>query len=152
MRDITTNPDDAAIAGAVVAMAHSLKLKVIAEGVETLEQLDFLRSLKCDAVQGYFISSSPANSTAYSPTSAKTCAGLTSWRAGRANARVNNVRAPDLRQINSAKRNRLERELSTVSFLQKPEFNRENAKRLSWKFVSRNYKTTSAFRHYSVIS
>ncbi len=56
VRDITTNSDDAAIAGAVVAMAHSLKLTVIAEGVETLEQLKFLRSLKCDEVQGYFIS------------------------------------------------------------------------------------------------
>ena len=54
--DITTNPDDAAIAGAVVAMAHSLKLKVCAEGVETLEQLEFLRSLQCDEMQGYFIS------------------------------------------------------------------------------------------------
>ncbi len=54
--DITTNPDDAAIAGAVVAMAHSLKLKVCAEGVETIEQLEFLRSLQCDEMQGYFIS------------------------------------------------------------------------------------------------
>ncbi|WP_165921703.1 GGDEF domain-containing response regulator [Sulfuricurvum sp. IAE1] len=55
IKDITTNPDDAAIAGAVVAMAHSLKLTVIAEGVETLEQLEFLRTLKCDQMQGYFI-------------------------------------------------------------------------------------------------
>lgn len=54
--DITTNPDDAAIAGAVVAMAHSLKLRVCAEGVETIEQLEFLRSLQCDEMQGYFIS------------------------------------------------------------------------------------------------
>lgn len=53
---LTTNPDDAAIAGAVVAMAHSLKLKVCAEGVETIEQLEFLRSLQCDEMQGYFIS------------------------------------------------------------------------------------------------
>jgi len=56
VKDITTNPDDAAIASAVVAMSHSLKLKVIAEGVETLEQLEFLKSLDCDEVQGYFIS------------------------------------------------------------------------------------------------
>ncbi|MEN6356216.1 MAG: EAL domain-containing protein [Armatimonadota bacterium] len=55
IRDINSNPDDAAIAGAVVAMAHSLKLTVIAEGVETLEQLEFLRTLKCDEMQGYFI-------------------------------------------------------------------------------------------------
>lgn len=56
VRNINTNHDDAAIAGAVVAMAHSLKLKVIAEGVETLEQLEFLKSLNCDEMQGYFIS------------------------------------------------------------------------------------------------
>ena len=56
IRDITTNADDAAIASAVVAMSHSLKLKVIAEGVETLQQLEFLRSIRCDQIQGYFIS------------------------------------------------------------------------------------------------
>jgi len=56
VRDITTNSDDAAIASAIVALAHSLKLKVIPEGVETLEQLDYLRSLKCDKIQGYFVS------------------------------------------------------------------------------------------------
>jgi diguanylate cyclase (GGDEF)-like protein len=56
VKDITTNPDNAAIAGAIIAMAHSLKLKVIAEGVETLEQLEFLRSLNCDEMQGYFVS------------------------------------------------------------------------------------------------
>lgn len=56
IRDITTNPDDAAIAGAVVAMAHSLNLSVIAEGVETIEQLEFLRAINCDEIQGYFIS------------------------------------------------------------------------------------------------
>jgi diguanylate cyclase (GGDEF)-like protein len=56
VKDITTTPDNAAIAGAIIAMAHSLKLKVIAEGVETLEQLEFLRSLNCDEMQGYFVS------------------------------------------------------------------------------------------------
>lgn len=56
IKDITTSVDDAAIAGAVVAMAHSLRLRVVAEGVETAEQMEFLRSLGCDLVQGYFIS------------------------------------------------------------------------------------------------
>jgi len=53
--NVTTNPDDAAIASAIVAMAHSLKLRVIAEGVETEEQLAFLRGLGCDEVQGFLV-------------------------------------------------------------------------------------------------
>ena len=56
VRQITTNKDDASIAAAIVAMAHSMNLNVIAEGVETLDQLDFLKTLKCDEIQGYFIS------------------------------------------------------------------------------------------------
>lgn len=56
VKDITTNADDAAVATMVVAMARSLNLKVVAEGVETLEQLQFLKSLACDEMQGYFIS------------------------------------------------------------------------------------------------
>jgi len=56
IREITTDNDDAAITTAIIAMAHSLKLKVIAEGVETVGQLKFLRSLKCDAMQGYLFS------------------------------------------------------------------------------------------------
>lgn len=56
VKDITSNPDDAAIAAAVIAMAHSLKLSVVAEGVETVEQLELLQSLQCDEIQGYFIS------------------------------------------------------------------------------------------------
>lgn len=56
IKELHTNPNVAATAGAIIAMAHSLKLQVVAEGVETLEQLDFLRSLDCDEMQGYFIS------------------------------------------------------------------------------------------------
>jgi len=56
IRDLTTNADDAAIVLAIIAMAHSLKMDVIAEGVETDAQLDFLHSHGCDAIQGYYYS------------------------------------------------------------------------------------------------
>jgi diguanylate cyclase (GGDEF)-like protein/PAS domain S-box-containing protein len=56
VRDITTDSDDAAITEAIVVMAHSLKLKVVAEGVETEEQLEFLRRCGCEEVQGYYFS------------------------------------------------------------------------------------------------
>jgi len=56
VRDITTNPNDAAIALAIISMAHSLKLRVIAEGVETRPQLEYLRRNRCDEIQGYFFS------------------------------------------------------------------------------------------------
>ena len=54
--DIETDPADAAIASAIIALAHSLHLKVIAEGVETEPQSDFLKHQGCDIVQGYFYS------------------------------------------------------------------------------------------------
>jgi EAL domain-containing protein (putative c-di-GMP-specific phosphodiesterase class I)/GGDEF domain-containing protein/ActR/RegA family two-component response regulator len=53
---ITSSPSDAAIARAVVGMAHSLGLSVIAEGVETEGQLGFLRGIGCEEIQGYFFS------------------------------------------------------------------------------------------------
>jgi diguanylate cyclase (GGDEF)-like protein/PAS domain S-box-containing protein len=55
IRDMATNEDDAEITRAVIAMAQTLKLKVVAEGVETLEQLRLLHRLGCDEMQGYFI-------------------------------------------------------------------------------------------------
>ena len=56
VRDITTDPDDAAITRAIINMAQSLKLKVIAEGVENEAQLDYLRQHACDEYQGYYCS------------------------------------------------------------------------------------------------
>jgi predicted signal transduction protein with EAL and GGDEF domain len=55
VRDITEDPDTAAIVTAIIAMAHSLRLKVIAEGVEFTEQANFLRRHACDQMQGYLI-------------------------------------------------------------------------------------------------
>lgn len=49
----TTDPNDAALVMAIITLAHNLNLKVVAEGVETEEQRDFLRLLRCDAGQGY---------------------------------------------------------------------------------------------------
>ena len=56
VRDLATNADDMAITLAIISMAHSLKLKVVAEGVETAEQLDLLASAGCDEIQGFYFS------------------------------------------------------------------------------------------------
>ena len=56
IREVTTNPQDAAIAKTIIELAHSLNLQVIAEGVETPDQLDFLTKNGCDQVQGYLFS------------------------------------------------------------------------------------------------
>ncbi len=54
--EIVTNSNDAALAAAVIAMAHTLRLPVVAEGVETLEQADLLRARACDELQGFLFS------------------------------------------------------------------------------------------------
>lgn len=56
VRSITSNPDDQAIACAIIAMAKTMHLKVTAEGVETDEQLNLLKGEHCDVAQGYHIS------------------------------------------------------------------------------------------------
>jgi diguanylate cyclase (GGDEF)-like protein/PAS domain S-box-containing protein len=64
VRDCLHNPDDAAIVTAVLSMARSLRLKVVAEGVETAEQMAFLRERGCHEMQGYFFGT-PRNAAAF---------------------------------------------------------------------------------------
>jgi EAL domain-containing protein (putative c-di-GMP-specific phosphodiesterase class I) len=56
VRDIPQDRNDMEIAATIIAMAHTLKLRVVAEGVETPEQLAFLKERECDAWQGYLYS------------------------------------------------------------------------------------------------
>jgi len=60
INEIMSRPDDASIVGAIISLAHSLRLKVVAEGVETDEQLSFLQGLGCDQYQGYHFSAALA--------------------------------------------------------------------------------------------
>ncbi|EKE17920.1 MAG: hypothetical protein ACD_10C00210G0001, partial [uncultured bacterium] len=66
VRDIIENPVNAAIATAAIVMARSLNLMVLAEGVETEAQVSFLRSRRCDAMQGYLFSR-PLSAEAFAP-------------------------------------------------------------------------------------
>jgi EAL domain-containing protein (putative c-di-GMP-specific phosphodiesterase class I) len=54
VRDLATDPDDAAIVSATLAMGHNLNLTVNAEGVESQQQLAFLKAHGCDEIQGYY--------------------------------------------------------------------------------------------------
>jgi EAL domain-containing protein (putative c-di-GMP-specific phosphodiesterase class I) len=54
--NLTRNPGDVGIVTTIISLAHSLKLKVVAEGVETQEQANLLRLFKCDEMQGFLFS------------------------------------------------------------------------------------------------
>jgi len=56
VQDLSVGGDDSAICSAIIALARELRMKVIAEGVETVEQLNFLRRHNCDQAQGFLIS------------------------------------------------------------------------------------------------
>lgn len=56
LHDVTVNPDSAAIVKAIISLGHNLDLRVLAEGVETVDQYDFLRANGCDEFQGYYLS------------------------------------------------------------------------------------------------
>jgi len=84
VRDLAENPSDAAIVQSVIALGHNLKRVVVAEGIETEAQLDFLRRHGCDQGQGYYFSPPrPAEA-------------LTAWLADRPAARVAVTRPPSM--------------------------------------------------------
>lgn len=64
IRDVTLDPEDAAITTAIIALAHAMEMRVVAEGVETQAQFNFLIEQGCDEIQGYYINPAmPAIST-----------------------------------------------------------------------------------------
>jgi len=54
--DLTENPDDQAMVKAIVSLAHAMGFQVVVEGVETIEQLEFMKPLDCSYVQGFYYS------------------------------------------------------------------------------------------------
>jgi len=56
IRQISADGEDTTIVAAVIGMARNLRLRIVAEGVETLEQLEFLRAHQCDEAQGFYFS------------------------------------------------------------------------------------------------
>jgi diguanylate cyclase (GGDEF)-like protein len=55
VRNVISDPSDRAIIASVIGLGHSLRMKVLAEGIETIEQLEYLRAAGCDSAQGYYI-------------------------------------------------------------------------------------------------
>jgi hypothetical protein len=60
VKDITTDPDDGAIVQTIIALGHKLGMRVVAEGVETEEQREYLQRSRCDEMQGYYFRQAPA--------------------------------------------------------------------------------------------
>jgi len=56
IRDLPDDHDDASITRSIIAMAHNMKLEVVAEGVETMRQFEFLHTYGCDEIQGFLFS------------------------------------------------------------------------------------------------
>ncbi len=79
VQDIDSEDDEEGIlAQAIISLGHSLKLKVIAEGVETAEELKFLRACGCDEVQGYYFSK-PVAPAAFAQMLTEACPWMNEW-------------------------------------------------------------------------
>ena len=87
VQGITSNQSDADITRAVIAMANSMNVNLLAEGVETIEQLKFLKACDCDEIQGYFISK-PAPADVLDQNIAATLSHLTELFDDRGNLRL----------------------------------------------------------------
>jgi diguanylate cyclase (GGDEF)-like protein len=83
VHDITSDPDAASICTAVIGLAHNLKLKVIAEGVETTDQMEFLSRHRCDETQGYLFSRPLPPAECARLLAARTAHAVPGWRSTR---------------------------------------------------------------------